>query len=203
MSQTPILSVIVPSYNMEAYLPKCLGSLIVAPELMERLEVLVVNDGSKDRASEIAHEFASKWPQTFKVIDKENGHYGSCINAALPVFTGKYVRLLDADDAADTSGFATYLRRLEMLDADLVLTDYVMSNLKAKVVKGAVWAQGDLVVGGRCRCRGLAIAFKLNPLCEYARMASSAIGSRLPRVAAVLNRIALLPSAVVDFTGLV
>ena len=71
-----ILSIIVPSYNMEKYLPKCLGSLVVAPELMERLEVFVVNDGSKDRTSEIAHEFASKWPNTFRVVDKSNGHYG-------------------------------------------------------------------------------------------------------------------------------
>ena len=80
-----ILTVIVPSYNMEKYLPKCLGSLIVASELMERIEVIVVNDGSTDRTSEIAHEFAANYPQTFKVIDKSHGHYGSCINTALPI----------------------------------------------------------------------------------------------------------------------
>ena len=105
-----ILSIIVPSYNMEKYLPKCLGSLIVAPELMERLEVLIVNDGSKDRTSEIAHEFAAKWPQTFTVIDKENGHYGSCVNAALKHTTGLFVRLLDADDTYDTDNFSIWLK---------------------------------------------------------------------------------------------
>lgn len=105
-----ILSIIVPSYNMEQYLPKCLGSLIVAPELMERLEVLVVNDGSQDRTSEIAHEFAAKWPETFKVIDKDNGHYGSCVNAALKQATGLFVRMLDADDTYDTNNFGAWLK---------------------------------------------------------------------------------------------
>lgn len=120
-----ILSIIVPSYNMEKYLPKCLGSLIVAPELMEELEVLVVNDGSKDRTSEIAHEFAAKWPGTFKVIDKKNGNYGSCINAALPIATGKYVKVLDADDWFATAAFEEYLRFLEKeKDVDLVVTNY-------------------------------------------------------------------------------
>lgn len=117
-----ILSIIVPSYNMEKYLPKCLGSLIVSPELMERLEVMVVNDGSKDRTSEIAHEFAAKWPNTFKVIDKANGHYGSCVNAGLAIVSGKYVRILDADDYVDTSLFSEFLSVLENCNADVVIT---------------------------------------------------------------------------------
>lgn len=75
-----ILSIIVPSYNMEAYLPKCLGSLVIADEaLLQKLDVIVVNDGSKDRTSEIAHGFETKYPGVFRVIDKPNGHYGSCI----------------------------------------------------------------------------------------------------------------------------
>lgn len=131
-----ILSVIVPSYNMEKYLPKCLGSMVVAPELMERLEVLVVNDGSKDRTSEIAHEFANKWPGTFKVIDKENGNYGSCINAGLAEVKGRYVRVLDADDWYDNEQFAKYLTFIESVandgnpPVDLVLSgfDFVDQN---------------------------------------------------------------------------
>ena len=86
------LSIIVPSYNMEAYLPKCLGSLVVAPELMETLEVLVVNDGSKDRTSEGAPGFEAKYPGMFRVIDKANGNYGSCINRGLAEATGFYVK---------------------------------------------------------------------------------------------------------------
>ena len=119
-----LLSIIVPSYNMEKYLPKCLGSLVVAPELMERLEVLVVNDGSEDRTSEIAHDFEAKWPGVFKVIDKENGHYGSCVNVALPMTMGKYIKILDADDFVEKDEFASALRMLDEIDSDLVITDY-------------------------------------------------------------------------------
>lgn len=119
-----ILSLIIPSYNMEAYLPKCLGSLVVEPELMEKLEVLVVNDGSKDRTSAIAHEFATKYPATFQVIDKANGHYGSCINSALKIATGEYVKVLDADDSFDTMHFAEYLRFLQGIRVDVVLNAY-------------------------------------------------------------------------------
>ena len=100
--QVKILSIIVPSYNMEAYLPKCLRGLVIDDkELLGKLDVIVVNDGSKDRTSEIAHSFETKYPGVFRVIDKTNGHYGSCINAALPVAEGEYVKILDADIEAE------------------------------------------------------------------------------------------------------
>ena len=71
-----LLTIIVPSYNMEAYLPKCLGSLVInAKELLQKLDIIVVNDGSKDRPSEIAHEFEKNHPSVFL----------SCV--ALSVFT--------------------------------------------------------------------------------------------------------------------
>lgn len=133
-----LLSIIVPSYNMEKYLPKCLGSLVVDdPSLLEKLDVIVVNDGSKDRTSEIAHGFEKKYPGVFRVIDKANGHYGSCINAALPVAQGKYVRILDADDFFDTKVFCQYLAQVNKL---VQLTDNDMPDL---VLNDFVWEQGE------------------------------------------------------------
>ena len=75
-----ILTVIVPSYNMEALLRKDLQSLLISKN-PQRLEVIVINDGSKDQTLVIAQEFQSRFPETFEVIDKPNGNYGSCINA--------------------------------------------------------------------------------------------------------------------------
>ena len=69
-----ILTVIVPTYNMEKYLDRCLSSLVVDEERMALLEVLVVNDGSKDRSSEIAHGYEAKYPGTFKVIYNARCH---------------------------------------------------------------------------------------------------------------------------------
>lgn len=126
---------------MEAYLPKCLGSLIIDDrELLQKLDVIVVNDGSKDRTSEIAHEFEAKYPGVFRVIDKANGHYGSCINTALSVAMGFYVKVLDADDWFDTNPFGRYLKFLqhevakEKDAADLVLNDFkFVSECEEKV----------------------------------------------------------------------
>lgn len=123
-----ILTIIVPTYNMEKYLDKCLSSLIVgAPdcELMQSLEVLVVNDGSTDSSSEIAHRYEASYPGTFKVVDKENGNYGSCINSALPIATGKYVKVLDADDSFNTLALEVLLQTMVGNDADMFLTNTV------------------------------------------------------------------------------
>ena len=77
MEQNKILTIIIPTYNMEKCLRKCLDSLIVSEENMQRLEVLIVYDGSKDSSSQIAHGYEANYPQTYRVIDKENGNYGS------------------------------------------------------------------------------------------------------------------------------
>lgn len=68
-----ILTIVIPTYNMQDYLHRCLNSLIVSEEQMQHLEVLVVNDGSKDNSSAIAHEYQDMYPGTSRVIDKEKG----------------------------------------------------------------------------------------------------------------------------------
>ena len=119
-----LLSIIIPSYNMEAYLPRCLDSLVVGAEQMQWLDVMIVNDGSNDSTSAIAHTYEEKYPDSFRVIDKQNGHYGSCINAALKVAKGKYIRVLDADDYFDNKEFSRYLDALNGIDAEVVVTDF-------------------------------------------------------------------------------
>lgn len=109
---------------MEKYLNKCLDSLIV--ENMDLLEVLVINDGSKDNSSKIAHKYETKFPYTFRVIDKENGNYGSCINRGLKEATGKYIKVLDADDSFDSLFLNKYISLIKDIDVDLILTDYVI-----------------------------------------------------------------------------
>lgn len=119
-----LLSIIIPTYNMERYLKSCLRSLLIGDK-QELLEVLIINDGSKDGSLAIANEFAFLYPSVFKVIDKPNGNYGSCINRGLKDATGKYIKVLDADDSFDTKNFAEFVSFLENVDSDLVLSDYV------------------------------------------------------------------------------
>lgn len=128
------ITIVIPTYNMERYLERCLNSLIVSDELMEKLEVLVINDGSKDCSSEIAHTYQEKYPQTFRVIDKENGNYGSCVNRGLMEAKGKYIKILDADDWFDTANLDKLLDAMTQTDADCVMTDMTQVNEKGETV---------------------------------------------------------------------
>lgn len=122
-----ILTIVIPTYNMEKYLDKCLTSLLFNDkDLLKQLEVLVVIDGSKDRSSLIAHSYEKKYPETFRVIDKENGNYGSCINRGLKEATGKYIKILDADDSFDTNNLRSFILFIKDYDVDLILNDFVM-----------------------------------------------------------------------------
>ena len=123
MSQEPykLLTLVIPTYNMEKYLTKCLES-VTAPCIPPTLEVIVVNDGSKDRSLEIMKAFQQKRPDIIRIIDKENGHYGSCINAGLQMAKGKYFRPLDADDWMDTEVLSKLLNVLKNCDTDLFIT---------------------------------------------------------------------------------
>lgn len=124
-----ILTIVIPTYNMQDYLRRCLDSLIVPEEQMKQLEVLVINDGSKDNSSAIAHEYQDKYPDTFRVIDKENGNYGSCVNRGLKEAKGKYIKILDADDWFDTEAFNQLIIKLHSVDVDVVLTNYDIINI--------------------------------------------------------------------------
>jgi len=137
---------------MEQYLPRCLKSLLVADEgLRSRLEVLVVNDGSTDRTSEVGHSFAEKYPDVFRVIDKPNGNYGSCVNRGLAEAKGTFIKLLDADDWFDTAVFQDYLAFLQPLAepsgaVDLVVNDFAMVDEADRVSK--VWTYSHIVNRG-------------------------------------------------------
>ena len=122
MHPNKLLTIVIPAYNMENLLHRCLDSIIVE-SVMDKVQVIIVNDGSKDKTSEIAHEYKKKYPYYFQVIDKENGNYGSCMNVGLSLANGKYFRTLDADDWYDTSLYEKYVDQLCLTDADLVLSE--------------------------------------------------------------------------------
>lgn len=118
-----VISIIIPTYNMESYLDACLSSLIIGG--LERIEVIVVNDGSSDGSMRIAQSYVDKYPESFLIIDKENGNYGSCINHGLYKATGKYIKVLDADDSFYTDNFKEMVDILEKTDVDLFFSDKI------------------------------------------------------------------------------
>ena len=92
------LSVIIPSYNSEAFIINCLNSF--DKKNIDDLEIIVINDGSKDKTSELVHEYIKDHPY-IKIVDKENGGHGSGFNKGLEVATGLYLKILDSDDFLD------------------------------------------------------------------------------------------------------
>lgn len=115
-----LISIVIPVYNVEAYIKKCLDSLIIAPELMDKMDVLIVNDGTPDRSAEISREYVKRFPGVFRQIDKENGGHGSVWNLGLKEAYGKYTRFLDSDDWLENLDLL--LEKLDNCDADLVIT---------------------------------------------------------------------------------
>lgn len=126
-----VLTVVIPSYNVEQYMKATLESF-VADEVMMETEILVVNDGSKDSTPEIAEEYVRKYPQTFRLINKENGGHGSTINRGIEEASGKYFKVVDGDDWVNTEDFAELVRRLRDTEADYVVTNYCKVNDRTK-----------------------------------------------------------------------
>ena len=118
-----ILTIVIPSYNVEAFLDKTVNSFL-ADEIMDDIEILIVNDGSKDKTREIGLRFEEQYPKCVKLVDKENGGHGSTINKGLSIATGKYFKVVDGDDWVDTKAFLSYVKKLKQINVDMVLTPF-------------------------------------------------------------------------------
>ena len=90
------VSVIVPVYNTEQYLKKCIESLL--NQTLEEIEIVIVNDGSTDHSKQILEEYANNYKDKVKLFSKENGGQASARNLALKNCEGKYIGFLDSDD---------------------------------------------------------------------------------------------------------
>lgn len=118
-----ILTIVVPAYNVEKYLQRCLDSVKIE-SVMQDIEVLIVNDGSKDKTPEIAAGYERDYPQTYRLINKENGGHGSTINTGIKNATGKYFKVVDGDDWLNPDEVERYIEILKTTDADVVATDF-------------------------------------------------------------------------------
>ena len=121
-----LLTVVIPVYKVEDYINKCLDSLIIAPELMDKMDVLIINDGTPDRSADMSREYVKRFPGVFRQIDKENGGHGSVWNLGVKEAFGKYVKFLDSDDWLENVD--VMVRKLERTDADLIVTPCITHN---------------------------------------------------------------------------
>ena len=117
MARNPLISVIVPVYNVETLLPRCVDSILT--QTYECLEVLLVDDGSTDASGEICEQFAKK-DTRIRVIHKENGGLSSARNAGLDVASGDYIGFVDSDDWIEPEMYAEMLALRERNGVQLV-----------------------------------------------------------------------------------
>ena len=120
-----ILSIAIPSYNSEAYMANCIESLLIGGD---DVEILVVNDGSKDGTAQIADEYAAKYPTIVRAIHQENGGHGEAVNAGLRNATGLYYKVVDSDDWVDPKAFKEILALLKQMVAQNTQLDMLISN---------------------------------------------------------------------------
>lgn len=119
-----VLSVSIAGYNVGKTLTETLEPFLKCREL-QKMEIIIVNDGSKDNTEEIAQKYVQMYPHIFYLIQKENGGWGSTVNAGIQFATGKYFKQLDGDDYYDHKNLDMLIRQLERIESDLVVTPYV------------------------------------------------------------------------------
>ena len=129
-----LLSFAIPCYNSEAYMEKCIESILPGGE---DVEILIVDDGSKDRTAVIADEYARKYPTSCKAIHQENGGHGEAVNTGIRNATGLYFKVVDSDDWVDPDAYCKILKKLKELAGgnkhlDMMLANYVYEKEGAK-----------------------------------------------------------------------
>ncbi len=132
-----IISFGVPCYNSEAYMRKCIDSLLVGGD---DVEIIIVNDGSKDGTAAIADEYAAKFPGIVKAVHQENGGHGEAVNAGLRNATGMYYKVVDSDDWLDEESLCKVIDVLKSFienrkRVDLMICNYVYEHVEDNTSK--------------------------------------------------------------------
>ena len=122
-----LITFAVPSYNSEAYMEHCIDTLLTGGE---EVEIIIVNDGSKDNTKKIADRYAKQYPTIVKAVHKENGGHGSGVNKGLELATGLYYKVVDSDDWVDEDALKKTLETIKKLhkekkDVDMMVVNYV------------------------------------------------------------------------------
>ena len=121
-----LLTVAIPCYNSEAYMAKCINSLLVGGD---EVEILIVDDGStKDNTAKVADDYAAKYPGIVKAIHKENGGHGSGVNTGIDHATGLYFKVVDSDDWVKKDAYLKVLEKLREYSDEANMLDMLICN---------------------------------------------------------------------------
>ena len=119
--ENKLLTIAMPSYNAEQYLPDTIPTILSAKNA-HLIDLLIVNDGSSDNTEEIAKKFERNYPDIVRVLNKPNGGHGSAVNAGIKNAYGTYFKVVDADDWVDTDNLDDLIEYLkEWVDFSRIL----------------------------------------------------------------------------------
>lgn len=119
----PKVSVIVPVYNVEKYIEKCLNTLV--NQALQDIEIIVVNDGATDNSEKIINEFLEKYPEKIVYLKKENGGLSDARNFGIPYAKGEYIAFVDSDDYVETFMYQEMYEIAKKENSDMVECDFI------------------------------------------------------------------------------
>ncbi len=125
-----LLTIVIPSYNTETFIDKNMKTFL-DERLYEKVEILIINDGSKDKTAEKAFYYERSYPGYIRLINKENGGHGSVINRGIREAQGKYFKVVDADDWVNTENLVRLVGDLERSNDDMVINSMVTVDQQA------------------------------------------------------------------------
>ena len=129
-----ILSFIIPAYNARAFLDKCINSML-RDEVLEKLDIIIVNDGSADDTAAIAQGYCDRYPHSVRLISQENKGHGGALNTGCAAAAGKYLKVIDADDWVESENLPAFVAALENCESDVVLTHHYTRNISNNQTK--------------------------------------------------------------------
>ena len=183
MEQKKLLTVTVPCYNSQAYMRKALDSLLTGGE---RLDIIVIDDGSKDDTGAIADDYAAKYPTIIRVVHQPNGGHGAGINRGIALAEGLYFKVLDSDDRADPAALKALLDDLDGLKespVDLVVHDYVYDRPEREAVHriryGGAFPARRRITWDQAKHISMSTQFMIHALCYRTQLLRD-IGLILP-----------------------
>ena len=119
----PKVSIIVPVYNVENYIERCLESLV--NQTLQDIEIIVVNDGSTDNSEKIINKYIEKYDGKIKLVSKQNGGLSDARNYGMKYATGEYIAFLDSDDYVDITIYEKMYKKAVEDDCDFVECDFI------------------------------------------------------------------------------
>ena len=129
-----LLTFAIPCYNSQEYMEKCIESILPGGE---DVEIIIVDDGSKDKTAEIADRYAKEYPTIVKAVHQENGGHGEAVNTGIRNASGIYFKVVDSDDWVDYESYMKILDKLREIvksdkNLDMMLANYVYEKEGAK-----------------------------------------------------------------------